>query len=287
MLHPSLAPAMSEEEFRLLREVLHARCGLWFRDDNAYLLARKLAPRLQAHGLASYADYHRFIRLDPRGAGELDEAVDAVTTNETYLYREPFQLRAFQREIVPALATARARDRRLTVVSAGCATGEEVYTLAILLKTSGVFEGWKVEVVGLDVSRRCLAVAQAGSYGERAFRGEESERLRPWFRLRGGRWVVADPIRELVRFAPGNLVDERGLEEAGRADVVFCRNVMIYFDAGARRRALARIHHALRPGGWLLLGHSESLVTVSADFELVHLTDDLVYRKPAAREGTP
>jgi chemotaxis protein methyltransferase CheR len=287
MRQPPLAPPLSEEEFRLLRELVHARSGIWFRDDTGYLLARKLAPRLQLHGLTSYHDYHRFVRFDPRGGGELDEAVDAVTTNETYLYREPYQLRAFQREIIPALAAARVRDRHLTVLSAGCSTGEEAYTVAILLKTSGLFEGWKVEVVGLDVSRRCLAVAAAGSYAERAFRGADSEWMRPWFKLRGGRWVVSDTIRELVRFSPGNLVGERGLEEAGRVDAVFCRNVMIYFDASARKRALARIHHALRPGGWLLLGHSESLVTLSADFELVHLTDDLVYRKPMSREAAP
>jgi chemotaxis protein methyltransferase CheR len=287
MRQPPLSPVLSEEEFRLLRELLHARSGIWFRDDHGYLLARKLAPRLQVHGLTSYKDYHRFVRFDPRGGGELDEAVDAVTTNETYLYREPYQLRAFQREILPALAAARARDRHLTVLSAGCSTGEEAYTIAILLKTSGLFEGWKLEVVGVDVSRRCLAVAESGSYGERSFRGGDSEWLRPWFRLRGGRWVVSDAIRELVRFSQGNLVGDRGLEEAGRVDAVFCRNVMIYFDAPARKRALARIHHALRPGGWLLLGHSESLVTLSADFELVHLTDDLVYRKPMSRESAP
>jgi chemotaxis protein methyltransferase CheR len=287
MLRPPLAPSMTEEEFRLLRDLIHAHCGIWFRDDTRYLMERRLAPRLQVHGLTVFADYHRYVRFDPRGLGELDEATDLLTTNETYFYREPHQLRAFQRDIIPALAAARARERRLVLLSAGCSTGEEAYTLAIMLKTSGLFDGWEIEVVGVDISRRCLAAARAGSYGEHAFRSSEGEALRPWFRLRGGRWVVSDAIRRLVRFSPGNLLDDRGLVEVGRVDAVFCRNVMIYFDAGARRLALRRLHDKLRPGGWLLLGHSESLVNASSDFELVHLTDDLVYRKPAMAEGSP
>jgi chemotaxis protein methyltransferase CheR len=108
-----------------------------------------------------------------------------------------------------------------------------------------------------------------------------------WFHLRGGKWVVDDAVRRLVRFSACNLLDDHGLGAVGRADVVLCRNVMIYFDLQARRRALHRLHERLRHGGWLLLGHSESLINVTADFELVHLRDDLVYRKPHAVEGRP
>jgi chemotaxis protein methyltransferase CheR len=282
MSTPERAPTLSEEEFRLLRDLIHTHCGIWFRDDMGYLLERRLSPRLQAHGLRSFGEYHRFVRFDPRGLGELDEATDLLTTNETYFHREPHQLRAFQKDVVPALVAAGAQDRRLRILSAGCSTGEEPYTIAILLKASGLFEGWDVEVVGVDISRRCQAVAKAGSYGEHAFRSAQGDAMRRWFHLRNGRWVVDDTIRRLVRFTSGNLLQERGLASVGRVDAVFCRNVMIYFDLAARRRALGRLHEQLRPGGWLLLGHSESLINVSADFELVHLTDDLVYRKPLA-----
>jgi len=281
---PERAPAMTEEEFRLLRDHIHRHCGIWFREDLRYLLERRLAPRLQAHGLESYGHYHRFLRFDPRGLGEIDEATDLLTTNETYFHREPRQLRAFSLEILPALATARAAERRLRILSAGCSTGEEPYTIAILLKASGLFEGWEVEVIGLDISRRCLAVARAAAYGEHAFRSAEGEEMRRWFHLRDGKWVVDEAIRRLVRFGPGNLLDDRGLASVGPVDAVFCRNVMIYFDQQARRQALRRLHERLRHGGWLLLGHSESLLSLSADFELVHLRDDLVYRKPHAVE---
>jgi chemotaxis protein methyltransferase CheR len=271
---------MSEEDFRLLRDLIHGHCGIWFREDMRYLLERRLAPRLQLRGLTGYAEYHRFVRFDPRGMEELDEATDLLTTNETYFYREPQQLRAFQKELVPALARGGAGERRLRILSAGCSTGEEAYTIAIMLKASGLFRGWDVQVMGVDISRRCLARAEAGAYGEHAFRSAEGEGLRRWFHLRDGKWVVDASVRQLVRFAPGNLLHERGLASVGQVDLVFCRNVMIYFDVAARRRALQQLHQKLRPGGWLLLGHSESLLNVTADFELVHLTDDLVYRRP-------
>lgn len=275
-------PAMTEEEFRLLRELVHAHCGLHFRDESRYLLERRLAPRLQALGLATYADYHRYLRFDPARAVELDDAIDLLTTNETYLYREPMQLSAFAHEILPELARTRAAERRLRIVSAGCSTGEEAYTLAVIVKDSRLFERWDVDIVGCDISRRCLAQARSGAYGEHAFRIPESEPMRRWFHLRGGKWAVDESIRQMVRFGRENLLDPRALAGVSRVDVLFCRNVMIYFDVSARKQVLRTFHSKLRDGGWLLLGHSESLINLTADFEMVHLRSDLVYRKPAS-----
>lgn len=281
------APILSEEEFRLLRDAVHAHCGLWYRDENRYLLERRLLPRLQALGLQDFASYHRYLRFDPGREAELDDSVELLTTNETYFYREPYQLEAFAREILPALATVRSAERRLRILSAGCSTGEEAYTIAALVRESGRFDDWDVEVLGLDLSRRCVAQARAGAYGEHAFRSSEAAPLRRWFHLRDGKWVVDESLRAMVRFQRENLVSERALSTASRVDVVFCRNVMIYFDLAARRRLLRRFHEKMRDGAWLLLGHSESLINITADFELVHLTSDLVYRKPGgtALEG--
>jgi chemotaxis protein methyltransferase CheR len=273
---------MGEEEFRLLRDLVHAHCGIFFRDETRWLLERRLAPRIEALGLRSFADYHRHLRFDPGREAELEEALDVLTTNETYFYREPLQLQAFAREILPELARARARDRRLRILSAGCATGEEVYTLAVLVKDSRLFEGWDVEIRGCDISRRCVAHARAGAYGEHAFRFPEAEPMRRWFHLRAGKWAVDDAIRRLVRFERENLLAEPALAAVSRVDVLFCRNVMIYFDLAARKRVLRTFHAKLAAGGWLLVGHSESLLTLTADFEIVHLRSDLVYRKPLA-----
>ncbi len=274
------APRLAEDEFRLLRDLVHEHCGIFFRDESRYLLERRLLPRLEAQGLLTFAEYHRFLRFDPGRAAELDEALDVLTTNETYFYREPTQLDALAHEILPELARARAAERRLRILSAGCSTGEEVYTVAMLVRDSRLFEGWDVEITGCDISRRCIAQARAGVYGEHAFRTPEAEPMRRWFHLRGGKWSVDDAIRRMVRFGRENLLDARPLTSVARLDVLLCRNVMIYFDVGARQRLLRTFHDKLREGGWLLLGHSESLLNLTADFEIVHLKSDLVYRKP-------
>lgn len=281
MWRPGAAAApMSDEEFRLLRDLVHEHCGIALREDTRYLVERRLTPRLQALGLATFGAYHRFLRHDPGRDAELQEALDVLTTNETYLYREPVQLRAFADEILPSLASSLADRRTLRILSAGCSTGEEAWTLAVLIVDSGLFDGWDVQVFGVDISRRCVAAARAGAYGENAFRSPEAEPMRRWFHLRGGKWVVDDGLREKVRFSRENLLGPRALATVPRVDAVFCRNVMIYFDLAARRRALRMLHGKLREGGWLLLGHAETLLNVTADFELVHLKTQLVYRKP-------
>jgi chemotaxis protein methyltransferase CheR len=277
---PEGGPAMTREESRLLRELIYEHCGLSFGDDVRYLLERRLAPRLQAHGLADFTGYYRFLRCDPGRRTELATAAEVLTTNETYFYREPHQLRAFSEEILPVLAEEKAGQRRVRIWSAGCSSGEEVYTIAILLLRSGLFEGWNLEVFGSDIARRVLAVARAGAYGPHAFRTPEAEAIRPWFRAEGGKWHVKDHIRSLVSFGHLNLLDDRAMCLVGSVDVIFCRNVMIYFDLAARKRVVRALCERLREGGYLLLGHSESLLDVTADFELVQLRHDLVYRKP-------
>jgi chemotaxis protein methyltransferase CheR len=279
------APVLEEDQFRLLRELVHEHSGLWFREDMAYLVERRLGARVAALGLRGFEAYHRFLLHDPGRAEELEQAVELLTTNETYLFREPRQLDAFAGEILPRLASDLKGRRQLRLLSAGCSTGEEAYTAAVLVRESGLFGGWDVEVIGCDLSRRCLAQAKAGAYAESAFRSPEAERLRRWFQLRGGKWVVDDQIRRGVRFVRDNLLAPRALSTVPPLDVVFCRNVMIYFDTEARRKALRRLYARMRPGAWLLLGHSESLLGVSADFELVHLREELAYRRPPGPPG--
>ncbi|HTP50461.1 MAG TPA: CheR family methyltransferase [Anaeromyxobacteraceae bacterium] len=276
-------PRMSSVEFRLLRDLIHEHAGLYFREDMQYLLERRLSPRLRMLGLPGYAEYYRFLCFDPQRDAELEAATEALTTNETYFFREPAQLRSFSEEILPVLAAARAEERRLRIWSAGCSSGEEAFTIAILLRSSGLFAGWDTRVLGSDIARRVLAVARAGCYGPHAFRGVEAEAMLRWFRPAGDRWAVDDGIRASVSFAHLNLLDAAAVEQVDLMDCIFCRNVLIYLDLPARRRVLRSLHKRLRPGGYLMLGHSESLLNVTADFEMAHLKGDLAYRKPEGR----
>jgi chemotaxis protein methyltransferase CheR len=276
--------AMTEEEFRLLRDLIREHYGIAFADDSKYLVERRLAPRLEALRLPSFTDYYRHLCYAADRKSELDEIVERVTTNETYFFRERYQLDAFEHEILPAMYVSPRRPRRLHVWSAGCSTGEEAYTIAMLILASGLFGGWNVQIFGSDVSRRVLTTARRGVYGKSSFRTTDEHHLRRFFHplpLLDGRWQLNDEVRERVSFGQLNLLEEETLAMVGEMDVIFCRNVLIYFDIESRRRVIRSFHRKLAPGGYLLLGHTESLMNLSTSFELVHLEHDMVYRKPA------
>jgi len=169
---------MSAEQFHLLRDHVYAYCGILVREDMKFVMERRLWPRLEALGLTDFGAYHTYLRQDPQRRAELESAVEALTTHETYFFREPVQLKAFSEEILPMLHQRNAATKRLRIWSAGCSTGEEAYTVAILLKESRLFESWEVEVYGSDISRRVLATARRAEYGPSSMRATSS-RWRP------------------------------------------------------------------------------------------------------------
>jgi chemotaxis protein methyltransferase CheR len=285
--------ALHPDEFRLLRDLFAARTGLHFGPESRFTLERRLRERLTVLKLPSFAEYHHYLRFGTHADTEWDEAIDLLTTNETYFFREERQLRAFQHELLPMLQQQARPRRRLSVWSAGCSTGEEVYTIAAILHSSNLFprEGrsdtrWDVRVFGSDITRRCVAAARRGVYAESAFRATSDETRRAFFDQRDDGWHVSESIRSMCHFGQMNLVHDVRSQMFGKADAVFCRNVLIYFDARARKTAIEELYDRLYPGGVLLLGHSESLLNVSTAFELLHLRDDLVYRKPLSARGT-
>jgi chemotaxis protein methyltransferase CheR len=284
------------DEYRLLRDLLSERLGIWFGPESRSSLERRLRERLGVRGLTTFADYYQLLKYSPLGAEEWDEAGDILTTHETYFYREDYQLRAFQNEILPMLA--QKTPRRIHVWSAGCSTGEEAYTIAMLILESELFDrSWDVRVYGSDLSKKCIAAARRGVYGSASFRTCPDSMRERWFEkvpamatatptaaatgMNESHSVVAE-ARALCHFAQMNLLDEERTHLVGRCDVIFCRNVVLYFDGAARRRVIDMFYERLLPGGVLLLGHAESLLNVSTAFELLHLREDLVYRKPAA-----
>jgi chemotaxis protein methyltransferase CheR len=274
-------PEMSAAEFVLLRDLIHEHAGLYFDDGKKYLLARRLAPRLEVTGTRNFAEYARMLRFGRRASEELAEVLDRVTTNETYFFREEYQLDAFRDEILPELRQQAPRGRRLCVWSAGCSTGEEPYTISMLIQEAGGFSDWDVRIVGSDISRRALDSARKARYRRRAMRQTSDTRLRRFFREAEGEHQPIDRVRAPVSFARINLLDEDAQDLVGPVDVLFCRNVLIYFDAPVRERVITSFYNRLVPGGYLLLGHSETLLNLSTAFELVQLRNDTVYRKPA------
>ncbi|MFO0572562.1 MAG: protein-glutamate O-methyltransferase CheR [Polyangia bacterium] len=287
-MQPTASPiAMSEVEFQLLRDLIQARFGLRFDDDTAYLLERRLMPRIESLHLRSFLDYHDFITNpalpEPERERELDEIFDRVATRETYFFRESYQLDAFREELLPLLVKTRPRGRRLSVWSAGCASGEEAYSLAIEIILSGLLGEWDVGVLGSDLSQAALQTARGGAYGPSSFRQTEPWRQQRFFKaLTGGRWQVQPEVRRLCTFTRANLISTDWASVGGPFDAIFCRNVIMYFDRVMRSALIQRLASKLVPGGYLFLGHSESLLDLTTPLQIVRLGSALVYRKPPA-----
>lgn len=280
LLHDA-GPTLSLKEFRLLRDLINHFCGIYFADDSAYVVERRLQERLRDLGIGDFAEYYRYLQYHPRAEKELEAAAEVLTTNETYFFREAFQLRAFTDEILPVLrARALARgSKRLDIWSAGCSSGEEVYTIAMLVDASGLFGGWDIRVFGNDISRRVLSKARGATYSSASFRAMIPDYEKYFIETEEGRQVHPS-IRSMCHFGHLNLMNQRRAAIVGRVDVTFCRNVLIYFDDASRSKVLETIYQRLNRGGYLLLGHSESLIRSSTAFEITQLTTDIVYRRP-------
>jgi chemotaxis protein methyltransferase CheR len=259
--------------------LLRSPCGLHFGDESRFVFERRVLRRVRELELTSYAAYHLLLRSGSGREQELPRLVDELTINETYFFRERGQLTALVGEILPELRAQRG-SRPVGIWSAGCSSGEEPYSVVMLAREAGFVPGVDFRVYASDISQRMLRRAREGVYREASFRDTEPAlRERYFTRVEHGLRISAE-VKQHVDFIHLNLFDGSKLALLGALDVILCRNVIIYFDAADKRRAVATFHDKLRPGGYLLLGHSESLINLSDAFELRHLRRDLVYRRP-------
>ncbi|MBI5507676.1 MAG: protein-glutamate O-methyltransferase CheR [Deltaproteobacteria bacterium] len=278
---------MTDEEFRLIRDLICDYCGIYFTESFKFLIERRLQPRLPVFGFVGFRDYYRLIKYGRDRELEFDEIVERVTTNETYFFREAYQLNALMDEVLPLVKEGGRSGRRLRIWSAGCSTGEEPYSVAMMLEDASAARGLAFDIFGNDISRKVLRTARAGVYTQASFRATSKEMLARHFVADGRTYRLADRIRNQVSFGHLNLVDGSALALLAPVDVILCRNVMIYFDPASRQRLIETFHRKLRPGGFLLLGHAESLINESTAFELWPLKNDMVYRKPEGSAPGP
>ncbi len=273
---------LPDDTFRLLRDFIHSYCGIYFDDGSKFLLERRLSRRLLQRQLTNFEEYYHFLRYDRKREEELAMLVDNLTTNETYFFRESAQLKAFSHEILPELREKLADRKTLRIWSAGCSTGEEPYTIAMLMLESGDWwRDWQVEILGSDINQRVLHTARKGVYKKSALRATPPEMLRKYFIEEDrGDYRINDAVREHVSFSYLNLLDPFKTSLVRDLDIIFCRNVIIYFDREAKKKVIESFYDKLRDGGYLLLGHSESLINISNAFVLRTLVNDMVYQKP-------
>ncbi len=277
---------LPDDVFRLLRDLIYDKSGIHFTDTNKYLLQKRLAIRARDLNLDSFRRYYHYLMYDPGAEVEFERIWDVITTNETYFFREEAQLRAFVDEIVPELAAAKAdaarfgRKPKIRVWSAGCSSGEEPYTIAMMFLERGLTEQVELDLFASDISGSVVHRARQGIYREGSFRNtSQSMREKYFTRETDGTWRVKECVKNIVTFGRVNLYDTARVDLLGMLDVVLCRNVIIYFDEASKKKVIASFHRRLIPGGYLLLGHSESLISLSTDFRLKHLKHDMVYQR--------
>ncbi len=285
MFEDRASPRLTDAEFRIVTGHLRSRCGLHFDEATRFLVETRLSRRLRETGLTSFASYLYELRNGPDAERELSALIDLLTTNETYFFRERSQLNALVGEVIPDMLGRRSsRERPISIWSAGCSSGEEPFSIVMLAREAGLVSGRDFRVYASDISRSVLARARRGVYREASFR-ETEERLRSrYFEEKDGLMRIADDVKREVDFVHLNLLDESKVALLGTMDVILCRNVVIYFDLDTKKRVVKTFYRKLRPGGYLLMGHSESLINVSAEFDLKHLEQDLVYRRPVPGE---
>jgi len=273
---------MTSEQYTRLRDLIYQRLGLFFEDSKVYFIKRRIERRITALQLEKVDEYIFYLRFCDETGREMQELANLITTNETYMFREYEQLESFSNYCLPEILEEKRKrgNRSLRIWSAGCSSGEEPYTLAILLREIiANIDEWEVEIVATDIDSNMLEAVEAANYGDRSVKDVPEAYF--------DRHLIAVPNGFRVRLETKRLVSSRHLNLNDRMsmramrgfDFVFCRNVLIYFDDASRKSVVDHFYSALNPGGYIFLGHSESIGRISSAFTLVRRGDFLTYRK--------
>ncbi len=269
---------LSAVELTRLCDYLYSRTGMLFGDSKRYYIDRRVSERVVATASPSFSAYFSYLVSEP---AEAELLINSFTVNETYFYREVHQLECLGTSILPDLIRRKAPGDRIRIWSVPCSTGEEPFSIAIwMLENWRLVDAYNVEIIGSDIDTAALRQAVVGQYGQRALsRLPEPLRDAYFHRIDEDRWQIIDDLRESVSFRQSNLVDPASMAREGRFDVVFCRNVLIYFDDAARALAVGHLYEAMHPGAYICLGHTESMGRISQRFRPVRFGGTVVYQR--------
>lgn len=253
-----------------------------FDDDKRYYIDRRLAERIAATGSGSFPSYFAMLRSD--ADHEIEHLVNAFTVNETYFYREDHQLRCMTSHLLSDLLRRKRTGDAIRIWSIPCSTGEEPYSIAMwLMENWPEVDSHNIEIVASDIDTRALKAAAEGIYGARALMRLSRDLIGRYFeRLDDGQVRIDPGLRDSVQFTRANLIDSQDMARFRDFDIVFCRNVLIYFDDASRRIAAENLYDCLRPGGYICLGHSETMSRISPLFGVCRFPEAIVYQRPEA-----
>lgn len=278
----AIEPDMTPEEFKLFKDYIHEKSGIHFAENKMYLVKNRLIKRMNELGIKDYRDYFYSIKYD-NTMNEFNNLMNLMTTNETSFFRNEPQLKSFSDEVIPKLIGEKQQARApktIKIWSAGCSTGEEPYTLGIILKEKMLaYPDWKIEIVANDISEQVLKAARRGIYNNLTLRNVKPEQLQRYFTKVNESYQINTEIKAMVNFNHLNLNDSRLMASQFGYDIIFCRNVMIYFSEEVKKQLVRNFYNSLNAGGYLYIGHSESLHGISKAFKLVYFKNALVYNK--------
>ncbi|MBI1336544.1 MAG: protein-glutamate O-methyltransferase CheR [Phycisphaera sp.] len=281
---PPTAIRMTDAQFDRLRKIVYERSGIHFQDTKKYVLESRLSRRVEELEFDDFDQYLLFLTTGPYQSDEFQEMFNRITINETSFFRNEPQLDVFEKQVLPKLLESRRTTKKLRIWSAACSTGEEPYTLAIQLHRSlGVRLGdWHIDILGTDISEKVLEIAQAGRYASYSMRSINPLVLKRYFKEENGSYQLDPTIQSMVNFELLNFKDSIAARRFGSFDVIFCRNVLIYFDDPMKLHCARLFHSQLVDDGTLFIGHSESLRNVNVPFEPVPVPQAFAYVKKAA-----
>ncbi|WP_410893289.1 CheR family methyltransferase [Neobacillus sp. 204] len=273
---------MQENGLANLSQIIYDYCGLGFH-DRLSILRDKISKRVNQLGL-TYEDYCKYLTTAP---GEWDVVIELLTINETYFYREEDQLKECCSFVLP-LMKEKNRDRPLRIWSAACSSGEEPYTLAMLIQEAGRFLPGTVEIIATDINKKVLQKAEKGWYHNSsfAFRRIPETLLKKYFIDENGGYQIKASTKKMVKFYHLNLLHKDEVAEIGEVDIIFCRNVLIYFDQDKTKQVIQSLYRNLAPAGYLFLGHAESITDPNMGFQKVRSDKSFYYRKESDQDET-
>jgi len=272
--------AISDAEFLKFREFFYRRTGIHFDNSKRYFVDKRLIDRMAATDSTSFNSWFSVLRSDLSGA-EMQALINIMTVNETYFLREDYQFTALVDSVLPELVSRKRDNKPIRIWCMPSSSGEEPYSVAmVLLERWAGLKDWDVEIISSDIDTDILTKARIGHYQDRSVQHVPPAWLRKYFDRKGDGWQINDTLRGAVEFTRCNLCLPQETARHREFDIVFCRNLLIYFDDASRRLAADALYQALNPGGYVMLGHSESMSRISSLFRVRRFPDALVYQKP-------
>ena len=271
------------EEVRRLCEFLYRRTGMLFTEDKRYYIDRRIDERMVATGAISFQSYFALLRAGSED--EVEHLVNAFTVNETYFFREEHQLRCMTSNLLNDIVKRKRAEDPIRIWSVPCASGEEPYSIGIwLMENFREVDNYQIEIVGSDIDTRALASAAEGVYGPRSLMKLPGDLVSRYFEKNNSAdsFQIDAGLRNSIHFTEVNIIDLRDMARYREFDIIFCRNVLIYFDDTSRRIAAENLYECLRPGGFVCLGHSETMSRITSLFSVCRYPDAIVYQRPEA-----